>query len=154
MNILWIGRKHVVVPLLSVTIPRFNNLKQLWYILGSLSYQRLYGHNKCACKSHCFLISGVHCSIHEALFWPFGNSLLEAGWWVWVSRSKIWALQWWSQYMLSGSSFQVHSNKEASTPWLVFVPSVLTWLAAKMRWEQRLSMPISQTHNVVFWFAL
>lgn len=47
---LWIGRKHIVVPLLSLVISGFNNLKQLWYILGSLSYQRLYGHNLCACK--------------------------------------------------------------------------------------------------------
>lgn len=48
--ILWIGRKHIVVPLFSLVISAFNNLKQLWYILGSLSYQRLYGHNLCACK--------------------------------------------------------------------------------------------------------
>lgn len=35
-------------------------LKQLWYILGSLSYQRLYSHNVCAWKSHCFFISAVY----------------------------------------------------------------------------------------------
>lgn len=35
-------------------------VKQLWYIPGSLSYQRLCSHNVCAWKSHCFLISVVY----------------------------------------------------------------------------------------------
>lgn len=90
---------------------------QLWYSLGSLSYQRLYSHNVCAWKSHCFLICGIllnKMGFVLKFFRVISRTKLISGR---VTRNDIWIMWLCYRHVLYVGISQADRNRKPPFGW-------------------------------------